>query len=118
MANHTGKKGDPWSPEEVAALVSMRAQGITRKDIARALNRPISSVEGKSNQIRLTERCGIAPGNTLPRYAVPAARENDDAKHLRLLQQEFDDCGHTCFPVVPTSRPRPLENRREFWRAA
>jgi hypothetical protein len=74
----------PWTDDDVQLLQRMRERNIPQDQIAQALDRTLSAVEGK---LRLLREGVIRPlgGQTEARYECPDPISADDDKHVRRL---------------------------------
>lgn len=65
-----------WTPKEIDQLTSMKSEGYGLKEIAKKMNRSVSSVETKLNHMR-REGVNIIPQSTRPVYDQPLKSEGD-----------------------------------------
>lgn len=117
--NRRGYRGNFWTDEEVAVLMDMVDRKCGQAEIAEALGRTISSVEGKLRLVRLSREMGDILGPGLARYEAPPFRENDERKHLQAL---FDANGYGFSWWPPSLMERIYQLERAparapaFWR--
>lgn len=80
-----------YTPEEDAEICSLVAQGITRVEIAKRLNRSAGSVIDRYYRIRSSAHRGRPePGTQVP--VTPSALADRDARYrLRLQQSQVDE---------------------------
>lgn len=83
-----GCRGNFWTDDEVAQLLDMADRKCGQAEIALALGRSISSVEGKLRLVRLNTEMGAILGPGQARYQAPSFRENNDRKHLEAVIAE------------------------------
>lgn len=110
-----------WTPQEVNRLrafdLEIQAGLIGQADIAKALGRSISSVEGKLRWLRDESNLGPRP----ERFEAPAVVASCDPKHLRLIA-DASPRGFGWWPDSVMARVYQLEasapEGKLFWKAA
>lgn len=122
MGEHRrGYRGNFWTPEEVTTLMEMADRGCGQAEMAQALGRTISSIEGKLRLVRCALEHGPLLGPGQGRFLAPPFKENDERAHLQALY-DANGFGFHWWPPSLMERVYRLETapptNRTFWNAA